>query len=291
MKKKAKRIKTTFACMMILTGLLIFSYPFLSSYLAARNASMVVQEYTESVQTLEKEQIDAIKEAARAYNEQLNSIVDKNAQGEGEVHSSYYDLSQIGEAMGYISIPKIDLSLPVYEGVDAEVLARGIGHIPETSYPLGGESTHTALSGHRGLAEAELFTNLDKVAVGDHFYLHILDEVLAYQVDLILVVEPEEVSVLDIVEGEDLCSLITCTPLGINSHRLVVRGMRVEYTGEEEVVDNSGVLYQSVHTGTAVRRFVEIWPWLALAALLAIGAEAMLMLALLKALRQRREDD
>ena len=129
------------------------------------------------------------------------------------------------------------------------------------------------------------------MGLGDRFYLHILDEVLAYQVDQILTVEPHQVEVLDIVEGEDLCSLITCTPLGINSHRLVVRGTRVEYTGEEEEATPTDVLYQSVHTGTAVRRLVEIWPWLALAAMLAIGAEAMLMLALLKYMRQRREDD
>ena len=292
MKKKIQRIKVIFAGMMILTGLLIFSYPFLSSYLASRNASVAVQEYTESVQELEKEQIDAIKEAARAYNEQINSITDRNARGEGVARNSYLNLAQIGEAMGFITIPKIDLNLPVYEGVSADVLANGIGHMPETSYPLGGESTHSALSGHRGLAEAELFTHLDKVLVGDRFYLHILDEVLAYQVDQVLVVEPTQVEVLDIVEGEDFCSLITCTPLGINSHRLVLRGKRVEYVEGEEYADpDSQTLYQSVHTGTAVRRFVEIWPWLALATLVAVGAEALLMLALLKNIRRRREDD
>lgn len=291
MKKKIQRIKIIFACLMILTGMGIFSYPFLSNYLASRNASVAVQEYNESVQNLEKEQIDAIKEAARAYNAQISSIMDRNAQGEGEVHSSYIDLAQIGEAMGYITIPKIDLNLPVYEGVSADVLAHGVGHIPETSYPLGGESTHSALSGHRGLAEAELFTNLDKLGVGDRFYLHILDEVLAYQVDQLLVVEPSQVDVLEVIDGEDLCSLITCTPLGINSHRLIVRGVRTEYTGEEETEVDSGTMYQSVHLGTAVRRLVEIWPWLTLAAMLAIGAEAALMIALLKSIRRRREDD
>lgn len=291
MQDKIRRVKIIFAAIMIFTGIAVFSYPFLSSYLANRNASVAVQQYSESVQDLEQEKIDAMKEAARAYNEQLRSIARKNAQGEGEVHSSYVDLASVGEAMGYISIPKIDLKLPVYEGVDANVLAHGIGHIPETSYPLGGESTHSALSGHRGLAEAELFTNLDKVGIGDMFYLHILDEVLAYQVDRIDVVEPDQGEILAVVEGEDLCSLVTCTPLGINSHRLIVRGARAEYTGEEQVVQDNGVLYQSVHTGTAVRRLVEIWPWLTLAALLAIGAEAMLMLAILKQLRRRREDD
>ena len=287
--KKSKRIVVWFAILMIITGAAIFSYPFVSNALANRNASVAVQEYNESVSSLQREEIDAIKEAAKAYNDQLQSIVDKNAQGEGVAQDSYIDLIQLGDALGYITIPKIDLNLPIYEGTGSDVLAHGIGHLSETSYPLGGESTHSALSGHRGLAEAELFTNLDKVALGDRFYLHILDEVLAYQVDQILVVEPHQVETLEIVEGEDLCTLITCTPIGINSHRLLVRGTRVEYEGEEKPGSND--LYQSVHTGTAVRRLVVIWPWLALAAMLAIGAEALLMLALLRRQREQREDD
>ena len=139
------------------------------------------------------------------------------------------------------------------------------------------------------MAEAELFTNLDKLEIGDKFYLHVLDEVLAYRVDQILTVEPDQVEALEIVEGEDLCTLVTCTPIGINSHRLLVRGTRTDYTGEEETT--SGTLYQSVHTGTAVRRLVVIWPWLTLAAMIAIGFEALLMLTLLKRLREQREDD
>lgn len=286
---KSRQIVICFAVLMILTGAAIFSYPFVSNALANRNASVAVQEYNESVSSLQREEIDAIKEAAKAYNDQLQSVIGKNAQGEGVARESYIDLIQLGDALGYITIPKIDLNLPIYEGTSSDVLAHGIGHLSETSYPLGGTSTHCALSGHRGLAEAELFTNLDKLALGDRFYLHILDETLAYQVDQVLVVEPDQVEALEVVEGEDLCTLITCTPIGINSHRLLVRGTRVEYEGEE--ASESGTLYQSVHTGTAVRRLVVIWPWLALAALIAIGAEALLMLALLKRLRQQREDD
>lgn len=287
--KKSEKLKLRFAILMILTGIAIFSYPFVSNAIANRNASVAVQRYNDAVDSLEQEQIDAIKAAAQAYNSQILSIVDKNAHGEGEIRTSYIDLVQLGEALGYIVIPKIDLNLPVYEGTDDDVLAHGIGHLMETSYPLGGESTHSALSGHRGLAEAELFTNLDKLSVGDRFYLHILDEILAYQVDQVLVVEPHQVEALDIVEGEDLCTLITCTPIGINSHRLLVRGTRVEYEGEETEVSND--LYQSVHTGTAVRRLVVIWPWLTLAALLAVGLEAFLMLVLLRRLKERAEDD
>ena len=286
---KSRQIVVFFAILMILTGAAAFSYPFVSNALANRNASVAVQEYNASVSSLGREDIDAIKEAAKAYNDQLESVIGKNAQGEGVAQDSYIDLIQLGDALGYITIPKIDVNLPIYEGTGYDVLTHGIGHLSETSYPLGGESTHSALSGHRGLAEAELFTNLDKLVLGDRFYLHILDEVLAYQVDQVLVVEPEQVEALEIVDGEDLCTLVTCTPIGINSHRLLVRGTRVEYEGEEVSGDND--LYRSVHTGTAVRRLVEIWPWLALAAMIAIGLEALLMLALLKRYAEQREDD
>lgn len=289
MNKKINRIKIYFALLMIFTGLGIFSYPFVSNALANRNASVAVQEYAQTVQSMEQERIDAIKAAAQSYNSQLESILQKNARGEGEAIGSYIDLIQLGDALGYISIPKIDVNLPVYEGTGSDVLAHGIGHLSETSYPLGGESTHSALSGHRGLAEAELFTNLDKLELGDRFYLHILDEVLAYQVDQILTVEPHEVDSLEIVEGEDLCTLITCTPMGINSHRLLVRGTRVEYTGEE--LTGSSDIYQSVHTGTAAHRLVVIWPWLTLASMLAIGFEALMLLAVLRRLNHRMEED
>ena len=287
--QQSRKTVIFFAILMIVTGALIFAYPFISNALETRHATVAVQAYQQSVQTLQKEDIDALKEAAKSYNDQLESVIDRNAQGQGEIADSYIDLIQLGDALGYITIPKIDLNLPIYEGTGADVLTHGVGHLPQTSYPLGGESTHSALSGHRGMAEAELFTNLDKLELGDRFYLHILDEVLAYQVDQVLVVEPEKVEALEIVEGEDLCTLITCTPIGINSHRLLVRGIRTDYNGEEETT--SGTLYQSVHTGTAVRRLTEIWPWLTLTAMLAIGLEALLMLTLLKRLREQREDD
>ena len=287
--QQSRKIVIFFAILMIITGTAVFSYPFVSNALANRNASVAVQEYNASVESLQSEEMDAIKEAAKSYNAQLESVLGKNAQGQGAARDSYIDLIQLGNALGYITIPKIDLNLPIYEGTGADVLTHGVGHLTETSYPLGGTGTHSALSGHRGLAEAELFTNLDKLTLGDRFYLHVLDETLAYQVDQVLVVEPDEVEALEVIEGEDLCTLVTCTPIGINSHRLLVRGTRVEYQGEE--ASGSEGLYRSVHTGTAVRRLMVIWPWLALAAMLAVGAEALLMLALLKRLKKQREDD
>ena len=287
--QQSRKTVIFFAILMIVTGALIFAYPFISNALETRHATVAVQAYQQSVQTLQKEDIDALKEAAKSYNDQLESVIDRNAQGQGEIADRYIDLIQLGDALGYITIPKIDLNLPIYEGTGADVLTHGVGHLPQTSYPLGGESTHSALSGHRGMAEAELFTNLDKLEIGDKFYLHVLDEVLAYRVDQILTVEPDQVAALEIVAGEDLCTLVTCTPIGITSHRLLGPGTRTDSNGEEETT--SGTLYQSVHTGTAVRRLTEIWPWLTLAAMLAIGLEALLMLTLLKRLREQREDD
>lgn len=287
--KTTKKIKIIFAIIMIVTGIGIFSYPFISNALSNHNASVAVEEYDKNVSTMQKEDIDALKKAAESYNSQLQSAEDKNAQGEGVANSGYVDLVQLGDAIGYISIPKIYIDLPIYEGTSDDVLTHGIGHLSDTSYPVGGSSTHSALSGHRGLAEAEMFTNLDKMQKGDMFYLHVLDDVLAYQVDQILVVEPDQTDALKIVKGEDLCTLVTCTPIGINSHRLLVRGTRVPYTGEEKVSTDS--MYKGIHTGTAVKRLVVIWPWLTFAALIAIGVEAFIMLMLIRRIRQSREDD
>lgn len=285
----AKRIKLIFAIIMIVTGVGIFSYPFVSNALSNRNASTTVDEIQDALDSMDAEEIDAIKKAAEEYNSQLADADEKNDRGEGREISSYVDLVDLGAAIGYLTIPALDLSLPIYEGTDDTVLEHGVGHLSETSYPVGGTSTHSALSGHRGLAEAELFTNLDRLGRGDMFYLHVLDEVLAYKVDRILVVEPDETEALDIIEGEDLCTLVTCTPIGINSHRLLVRGTRVPYTGEETEVAQG--LYQNIHTGTAVKRLLVIWPWLALVCVIAVGIEFFLMLTLLKRIRQSREDD
>lgn len=288
---KAKRIKITFAILMILSGAGVFSYPFIGNYLANRNATVAVTEYNKQVDSLEKEEIDALKEAISQRNQLLGSLTEQyeSVEAESETESgSYLDLVKIGSAIGYISIPRIDIELPIYEGTTDYILEHGIGHIIQTSYPIGGKGTHSVLTGHRGLANAELFTNLDKLEKGHHFYLHVLDEVLAYEVDQIKIVLPDEIEDLEQIKDEDLCTLVTCTPLGINSHRMLVRGHRVEYTGEE---DDSKTLYQSVHTGTAMQRLVQIWPWLTLAAMLIMGAELMLCIAILRHMRERMEED
>lgn len=277
------RLKLGFAALMILSGIGVASYPVISNMVAQRHASTAIQNYDETVHSMDTEKLDAAKEAARRYNEQLGSALDRDAAGEAEdTGTSYVDLIDVGESLGYITIPKIDVNLPIYEGTSDDVLLKGVGHLEGSSYPLGGESTHSVLTGHRGLAEAVLFTDLDKLQEGDKFYLHIMDEVLAYQVDQVKVVLPEETDDLTIVQGQDYCTLVTCTPYAINTHRMLVRGTRVPYNGEEETGDTPQVVqYQALHTGTVVKRIVDAWPWISVTGSVIIGGEALLLLLLL----------
>lgn len=287
------RLKLGFAALMILSGIGVASYPVISNMVAQRHASTAIQNYDETVHSMDTEKLDAAKEAARRYNEQLGSALDRDAAGEAEdTGTSYVDLIDVGESLGYITIPKIDVNLPIYEGTSDDVLLKGVGHLEGSSYPLGGESTHSVLTGHRGLAEAVLFTDLDKLQEDDKFYLHIMDEVLAYQVDQVKVVLPEETDDLTIVQGQDYCTLVTCTPYAINTHRMLVRGIRVPYNGEEENGDTPQVVqYQALHTGTVVKRIVDAWPWISVTGSVIIGGEALLLLLLLHRCKKREEDD
>ena len=287
------RLKLGFAALMILSGIGVASYPVISNMVAQRHASTAIQNYDDTVKSMDTEKLDAAKEAARRYNEQLGSALDRDAAGEAEeTGTSYVDLIDVGESLGYITIPKIDVNLPIYEGTSDDVLLKGVGHLEGSSYPLGGESTHSVLTGHRGLAEAVLFTDLDKLQEDDKFYLHIMDEVLAYQVDQVKVVLPEETDDLTIVQGQDYCTLVTCTPYAINTHRMLVRGTRVPYNGEEETGDTPQVVqYQALHTGTVVKRIVDAWPWISVTGSVIIGGEALLLLLLLHRCKKREEDD
>lgn len=274
-----KHIKTIGAVVIIFSGLIIAMYPFYSNILYNRNSSKVISDYQQEVDNMQQEDIDAIKQAASAYNEQLKAAVWKGENEDWQQGTSYLDMQGVTSALGYINIPKIDVHLPVYHGTSSQVLEKGIGHIEQTSFPLGGVSTHSVLTGHRGMPNAVLFTDLDKIEKGDKFYLHILDEVLAYQVDQIKIVEPQDTSDLRIVEGKDYCTLVTCTPYAINSHRLLVRGVRVPYTGEEEISDDN---YQGFSTGMVVKRFIDVWPVLLAAAVVIIGIEVIIMVLLIK---------
>ena len=229
MKKKKGNFINVLLVLILLAGLSLLLYPTVSDYWNSFHQTRAIATYAEQVANLDSDAYDQIWEAARAYNRSLlgrrNSYLLSDAQK--EEYARLLDVSGLG-VMGYIEIPEIDVSLPICHGTEESVLQTGIGHLEWTSLPVGGESSHCVLSGHRGLPSAKLFTNLDQLAQGDVFSLRVLDEVLTYEVDQILIVEPQETAALHIVEGEDYCTLVTCTPYGINTHRLLVRGHRID---------------------------------------------------------------
>ena len=281
-----KKIRVIFCVIIFITGLGIASYPFISNMVAQRHASQVVKDYETNVEEMDEEKIDAMKEAAKKYNEQLSNVVSVDDENENnEQGESYADLLNIGESLGYITIPKIDVNLPIYNGTSQDVLSKGVGHMEQSSYPLGGVSTHCVLTGHRGLPSAVLFKDLDKLEIGDEFYLHVLDEILAYKVDQIKVVEPNESGDLEIIDGKDYCTLVTCTPYAINSHRLLVRGERTEYKGEQDKQTKN-----QMQTGALTKRIVDVWPWLLGAFLVAVLIESGIFFSILKHKKQDMEE-
>lgn len=225
MKKKTANI---ILILMFLAGLSLLLYPTVSDYWNSMHASQAVANYAEKVKDLSREQYDKMLQEAKTYNKMLAQsgggyTLSKRQEA---AYESILDVTGTG-IMGYIEIPTIHISLPIYHGIEDSVLQIAVGHLEWSSLPVGGKSTHCVLSGHRGLPSAKLFTNLDQLIEGDTFVIRVLDEVLTYEVDQILIVEPSDVSALTIEEGKDLCTLVTCTPYGINSHRLLVRGHRV----------------------------------------------------------------
>ena len=237
MKSKEKKkftIKDIIRLIVLLVAFSVLLYPTFSSYLNEKNSSKVVSNYdAESVKlsNAEKEQMLA---DARAYNQEMLGnidLIDPFSQTNTEIDERYQSLLNVDGSgmMGYIRIPKIKVELPIYHGTSETVLQAGVGHFWGTSLPVGGESTHTVLTGHRGLPTKTLFTNMDKLEVGDIFYIKVLGETLAYQIDQILTVLPEEKDALSIEPGQDYATLVTCTPYAINTHRLLVRGERIPY--------------------------------------------------------------
>ena len=233
MKKKNNNWTTAFLVLLLLAGVSLLLYPSLSDYWNSMHQTRAIASYAETVSQLDTTQYDEMWKAAQDYNRSLAQRETAFALTDEQkaAYESLLDVSGLG-VMGYIEIPEIDCSLPIYHGTEESVLQVAVGHLEWSNLPVGGEGTHCVLSGHRGLPSAKLFTNLDKLAVGDTFLLRVLDEVLTYEVDQILIVEPEQVDALGIVPGEDYCTLVTCTPYGINTHRLLVRGHRVENTPE-----------------------------------------------------------
>ena len=233
MKKKNNNWTTAFLVLLLLAGVSLLLYPSLSDYWNSMHQTRAIASYAETVSQLDTAQYDEMWKAAQDYNRSLAQRETAFALTDEQkaAYESLLDVSGLG-VMGYIEIPEIDCSLPIYHGTEESVLQVAVGHLEWSNLPVGGEGTHCVLSGHRGLPSAKLFTNLDTLAVGDTFLLRVLDEVLTYEVDQILIVEPEQVDALGIVPGEDYCTLVTCTPYGINTHRLLVRGHRVENTPE-----------------------------------------------------------
>ena len=232
-----KHLSTIALILVLLIGLSLLLYPTFSEYWNSFHSSRAIVNYAESVTQLDDASYDQVWADARAYNAALPEKAMRffMDEAEKEVYESLLNVSGNG-IMGYIEIPRINCTLPIYHGTDEAVLQVAIGHIEGSSLPTGGTGTHCVLSGHRGLPSAKLFTNLDQMAAGDRFMLHVLDEVLTYEVGQILIVLPEEVEALEIDPEQDFCTLVTCTPYGINTHRMLVRGHRVETVEEKAPV-------------------------------------------------------
>ena len=223
------RTSTIVLLLVFLAGLSLLLYPTVSDYWNSFHQTRAIAGYAEAVAELDDLSYEHYWADAQAYNAALSGSGSRYQPTEEE-HARYESLLNVAGngIMGYIEIPAIGVSLPVYHGVEDTVLQIAIGHIEGTSLPVGGPGTHCVVSGHRGLPSAKLFTDLDKLTEGDVFLLRVLDEVLTYEVDQIHIVEPHEVELLELQGGHDLCTLVTCTPYGINSHRLLVRGHRIE---------------------------------------------------------------
>lgn len=224
-----KNKSTAILILVFFVGLSLLLYPSVSDYWNSFHSSRAIATYAEEVAKLDQKSYDHIWEEARNYNKKLAEKNTRHILTEEEyaAYEKLLDITGTG-IMAEIEIPSVRVDLPVYHGMDESVLQVAAGHLEWSSFPVGGESTHCVISAHRGLPSAKLFTNLDELAEGDVFLLRTLDELLTYEVDQILIVEPEDISALHIESGKDLCTLVTCTPYGINSHRLLVRGHRVE---------------------------------------------------------------
>ena len=223
--------------LIFLVGLLIFSYPMISQKFYEIKAEDEIIEFVKQSKEINEEEINKRMELARAYNETLDPsrLSDPYSKKEEEARAYYAHMLEVNEMIGHVEIPKINQDLPVYAGTSETVLQKGCGHLEGTSLPVGGKSTHTVITAHRGLPEAVLFRYLDQLVEGDIFYFHNIQGTLAYRVDQIMVVEPTNFEPVLVQEGKDYATLLTCTPYMINSHRLLVRGYRIPY---QEAIDD-----------------------------------------------------
>ena len=214
-------------------ALWLLLYPLVGELLSEKYHSDVETTYTEAIADTDDAELTAQREAAEQYNAMLSGATITEG-GASASPLAYAQQLTVGGVMAYVDIPKINVYLPVQHGTDADTLERAVGHVVGTSLPVGGSSTHAVLSAHSGLASSKLFSDIDQLAAGDTFYIHVLGEALAYKVDAINTVLPTDTSLLQIADGKDLVTLVTCTPFGVNTHRLLVRGHRVPYVPEQE---------------------------------------------------------
>lgn len=226
--------------LIILFGFALLSYPFISNYMFEKSAGSTIKSYEKQAKTYDQKQKEQAFRKAEEYNKDLiKSVVQltdpfkvKKSNGETLIYNNILNIDHSG-VMGYLEIPCISVNLPIYHGTDAEILERGVGHLAASSIPVGGKSTHSVLTGHTGLSSAKLFTDLTEMKKEDLFFIHVLDRTLAYKVDQISVVRPEDTRKLQIIKGKDYVTLVTCTPYGVNDHRLLVRGVRTKYVKKQ----------------------------------------------------------
>lgn len=227
--------------LIVIAGFLLLSYPFVSNFIFERSAGSTVKSYEKKSAEMKQDRKQKFLEEAKQYNLDLKrskiQLTDpfkiKKTNGETLFYNNILAIDKSG-IMGYLKIPCISLELPIYHGTSAKVLEHGIGHLASSSFPIGGKDTHSVLTGHTGLSSAKLFTDLTEMKKGDFFFIHVLDQKLSYRVDQIMVVKPEDTRKLQIIDGEDHVTLLTCTPYGINDHRLLVRGVRTIYKEDNE---------------------------------------------------------
>lgn len=227
--------------LIVLFGFALLSYPFISNYMFEKSAGSTIESYKKQSKTYDQKQKEKALKEAKEYNQDLTrsavQLTDpfkaKKSDGETMVYNNILNLDQSG-VMGYLEIPCISVNLPIYHGTDAAILERGVGHLAASSLPIGGKDTHAVLTGHTGLSSAKLFTDLTEMKKGDLFFINVLGQTLAYKVDQISVVRPEDTRKLQIVDGKDYVTLVTCTPYGINDHRLLIRGVRTKYVKNQK---------------------------------------------------------
>ena len=232
-----RRHKTVFFLTLgFLVGICILLYPAFSDFWNSKTQSQAITNYESVLENLKPEDYTAIFEKAHAYNKALYET--KYPLRDYKQVSGYYDTLRVtdNDMIGYLKIDRIGVELPIYHGTSDKVLSKGVGHLEGSSLPVGGENTHCVMSAHRGLPSSKLFTDLDRVEKGDTFQIFLLDQVLTYQVDFVKIIEPTDVSDLQIMDGGDYCTLFTCTPYGINTHRLLVRGVRIETIKEKPMI-------------------------------------------------------